>query len=62
MSGENADRLSLSDRGYVKEGMRADLVLFDPEKGAVDTVLVNGKVAVSGGRCTGSLSGSLIIR
>lgn len=61
MSGENADRLSLSDRGYVKEGMRADLVLFDPEKGAVDTVLVNGKVAVSGGRCTGSLSGSLII-
>ena len=62
MSGENADRLGLKDRGYVKEGMKADLVLFDAEKGRVDTVLVNGRAAILDGAYTGGLYGSVISR
>ena len=32
MTGENADKLSLKDRGYIREGYKADLLLFSPEK------------------------------
>ena len=62
MSGENADRLNLNDRGYVKEGMKADLVLFDAEKGVVDTVLVNGKAVIRDGIYSGGLHGSVVSR
>ena len=62
MSGENADRLNLNDRGYVKEGMKADLVLFDAEKGVVDTVLVNGKAVIRDGIYSGGLYGTVVSR
>ena len=29
MTGAPADRLGLTDRGYIRRGLRADLVLFD---------------------------------
>jgi len=32
MTGKVARRIGIKDRGYVKPGMKADLVLFDPEK------------------------------
>ena len=60
MSGENADRLRLKDRGYIREGMKADLVLFNAEKGVVDTVLVNGKAAILDGEYQKILSGAII--
>ena len=68
LSGEASDRLSFCDRGYVREGYKADLVLFRPEALAaegegnkgLEYVLVNGVLAMAKGRLTGSLSGSVI--
>lgn len=60
MTGFNADRLGLKDRGYVETGKVADLVLFDPVEGRVDTVIVNGKVASQKGVATGILEGRVL--
>jgi N-acyl-D-aspartate/D-glutamate deacylase len=67
MTGLPADILGLGDRGYVREGLAADLVIFDPSRVAdrstyeqptlrpsgIEYVVVNGAVAVEGGRVTG---------
>jgi len=66
--------LRLRDRGLVKEGYRADLVLFNadtildvatfavPERPAagIRTVLVNGQFAVDEGRATRKRAGRTI--
>ncbi|MCD2424666.1 D-aminoacylase [Niabella pedocola] len=66
-----AQKFNLSDRGLLKEGMAADIVIFDPEKvqdratfdkpHAYSTgfqyVLVNGKVTVDEGKHTGVRAG-----
>ena len=69
-----ARRFGLTGRGRVEKGYFADLVVFDPDR-IIDTatydeprhypagipyVLVNGKVAVDGERCTGVLAGQAI--
>jgi N-acyl-D-aspartate/D-glutamate deacylase len=69
-----AQKLGLRDRGLVREGMWADLVIFDPltiedqatyqaphqyPKG-IDYVLVNGQVVVEHGEHTGALPGRVI--
>lgn len=64
------------DRGLLREGFAADLVLFDPAKvqdlatfqkphqytAGFDLVLVNGKPVVEDGKVTGTLSGRVLRR
>ena len=71
-----AARLRLPDRGLVREGHRADLVLFDPERVAdgatfdaprtppsgIPHVLIDGRFVVEDGRRTAALPGRAIRR
>ncbi len=66
-----AQRLGLRDRGMLRDGMKADIVLFDPETVkapatpqnpkqyplGIPYVIVNGKVVVDDGKHTGALPG-----
>ena len=66
-----ASRFGLTDRGVVAEGKFADLVVFDADTvtdtadfndprtppAGIPYVLVNGQVAVDGGKPTGALAG-----
>ena len=69
-----ASILSLPDRGLLKEGYNADIVIFDleeinetgtldngckPPKG-IDYVIVNGAITVSKGRHSGALNGQVL--
>ncbi|MFF1351576.1 MULTISPECIES: amidohydrolase family protein [unclassified Streptomyces] len=69
-----AHRLRLADRGYVREGYRADLVLFDPETVAAGStfeeprtlpagiphVLIDGRFVIEDGRRTQVLAGRAV--
>ena len=69
-----AQRMRLGDRGVIKQGMAADLVIFDPEKirdmatfeqpnqlsQGMDYVLVNGVAVVANGKMTGALPGKVL--
>ena len=69
-----ARRFGLTRRGRLQPGYYADLVAFDPER-VTDTatyanprrfpegipwVVVNGQIAVEGGKCTGVLAGQAV--
>lgn len=76
MSGFPAARLGLKDRGTIKKGMKADLVLFDPatvlDKATfvepqlfaegIKAVFVNGTRVWDGSKATGALPGSILKR
>ena len=71
-----AQKLRLRDRGLIREGMWADITIFNPKE-VIDTatysaphqyptgieyVLVNGKVVIDGGEHTGELPGQALHR
>jgi N-acyl-D-amino-acid deacylase len=76
LTGRPAARLRLPDRGLVREGYRADLVLFDPAEVAsratydrpralpagIPYVLVDGRFVMDGGRRTAELPGRSVRR
>jgi N-acyl-D-aspartate/D-glutamate deacylase len=75
-SGLPADILKLTDRGYLRTGLAADVVVLDPDDyidtatfdaphqyaSGVEYVLVNGTPAVFEGRATGALAGQSLRR
>jgi len=70
-TGLTADVFNLKDRGYLKEGFFADVLIFDPLKiksnstfkdpeqyaQGMDYVFINGKKAIDKGYKTGVLAG-----
>ena len=76
MTGAPAARLGLRDRGLLRDGYAADLVVFDPERvrnlatydeprrypEGIEYVAVNGELVVDEGRHTGRLAGRALRR
>jgi len=74
MTGLPARRLGLRDRGVIRVGAKADLIVLDPRTVAdvatyehphryplgIEHVLVNGRFVIRDGEHTGSLPGTLI--
>ena len=76
LTGQPAERIGLSDRGVLREGARADVVVFDParfvERGTVYEpnqlaegmrhVVVNGVPTLRDGQLTGDRGGVVVRR
>jgi N-acyl-D-amino-acid deacylase len=74
MAGFPAKRFRIPERGALREGYFADVVVFDPETVAdrstwdeprlhpvgIDRVLVNGEIVVAGGTPSGALPGRVV--
>jgi N-acyl-D-aspartate/D-glutamate deacylase len=74
MTSAPAARLGLTDRGLLRSGMKADVVVFDPAQvrsnatyeeprqfpDGIDHVIVNGQLVVDAGQHTGALPGRVI--
>ena len=74
MTSNPAQRLGLKDRGIIRDGMKADIVVFDPDKvearatfedprqypEGIDYVLVNGRVVIDNGVHTGAMPGKAL--
>jgi N-acyl-D-amino-acid deacylase len=74
LSSQAANRLGLHDRGLLRQGMKADVAVFDPAtvrdmatyakpdqySQGIDWVLVNGKAVVANGAPTNALPGRVL--
>jgi N-acyl-D-aspartate/D-glutamate deacylase len=74
MSAMNADKLGIKDRGRLREGMWADITIFDANRVidratfekphqypvGIQYVIVNGVVTIENDRHTGALAGRVI--
>jgi N-acyl-D-amino-acid deacylase len=70
-----AQLLRLKDRGLLRQGFKADLVVFDPDSvrdnatyldshqysSGIRFVLVNGKIAIEEGKFTNELAGKVLL-
>ncbi len=70
----NAEKINIRDRGYLREGLAADITVFDPDEVidkasfedphqypiGIPYVIVNGELVLDGGRHTGALPGRAI--
>lgn len=75
-TGLPAQIVGLPDRGYIREGYKADIVVFDFDRirdhatvmerdrysEGIEYVLVNGEIAVDEGELTGALAGVIVRR
>ncbi len=71
-----AKRLGIKDRGLIREGFKADLVMFNPKVlkdnsdsshpfemcSGLENVMVNGVFALRDGKLTGSQSGEIVLK
>ncbi len=76
LTGKVANKIGLKNRGFIKNGYKADIVIFDPEKitdestfqnpyqypSGIRAVIINGKLAFHKGRTTSQLSGNILRR
>ena len=76
MTSYPALRIGIRDRGLIRDGLKADVVIFDADEIAahatrrrpkelstgVEYVIINGEVVIDGGRHTGALPGRAIRR
>jgi N-acyl-D-aspartate/D-glutamate deacylase len=76
MSADPCRRLGVTDRGWLRRGYKADVVLFDPDHvrdtasyeepirypEGIHTVVVNGVVTVEAGQHTGARAGQIVKR
>jgi N-acyl-D-aspartate/D-glutamate deacylase len=71
MTAFNAERMNLADRGRIATGLAADLVVFDADgvedhwdqsPTGIDTVVLNGRVVVSGGRFDRASRAGVVLR
>ena len=74
-TGRTADMYSLKDRGYLRPGYFADVVVFDPDRYApradythphelsagVEALVVNGRLVLDGGKLTGLRPGRVLL-
>ena len=74
MTGATADRFGIKNRGYLKEGYKADISVVDPDKlsvneavpdaapGGIHAVYINGKPVIKNGEYIGGLNGEFILK
>ena len=76
MTSAPAQRLGIKDRGLIKEGLMADITIFDPNSvkdeatfiaphryaSGIPYVIVNGVVVIDKGEHTGVLPGKPLIK
>lgn len=74
MTSMNADKIGIKDRGRLKEGVFADVTIFDQDRvidratfenphqfpAGIEYVIVNGQVTIDKGQHTGALAGRVI--
>ena len=74
MTGATADRYGIPERGYLREGFKADITVIDPVKlsvdekkpdfkpGGIETVFVNGHCVLEEGNYLGGTAGEVVLK